>query len=242
MEHKFNLDDSPLKDYLQQQDYESSRRYTDMLELQFIEHGSDIIHVENLDVFYAIHISLYVLAGDIYGAKYLWKRAPDHLKADANSEFNRIWRVCQYLHANNTSEACALLLSNDWSVGVSPVIKMCTENIRRDHMNQIACSYECISLSLLSRNLALSAADCIAVCNSLGWNVNAEQDLVVPVHTEKHSGFLPQDVLATQSHFALGQYSATLEKQSLRVDVKSAAASNFDVDDDSSTEESSMQM
>jgi hypothetical protein len=103
---------------------------------------------------------IYLIQNDIYGAKYLWKRTPSHLKNDSASEFNRVWAISKSLIQNSLSEAYELIKSQPWSPTLSPLIQRLRERLRQSSLELIRIGYKTLKLSEMMVLLDLTPSEC----------------------------------------------------------------------------------
>lgn len=103
---------------------------------------------------------IYILQNDIYGAKYLWKRAPFNIKTEG-SQFTIIWAICQCLIQNSSSDAYTIIKSYSWSPGVTILISRLRAHIQNMSIILIQGSYHTITISDIMILLDMDRSQCL---------------------------------------------------------------------------------
>ena len=182
--------------------------------------------IDETTTFWTTYLSLFLITGDVDGARYLWKRLPVLLK-NSNAEIGALWNVGKCLLARDFVALKSLFAGTTWA-HAQPFIPEVRAAIERRQLREISQAYSVISTTALAEALmSATPAGAVAVAQGNGWEVSEEGDFVrprpLPVDTtDSFDGqrSYEKDMEVLQN---LSAYVAHFEKKPLKIDLSAAA-------------------
>jgi len=142
---------------------------------------------------YGLHMLLYLLNGDWPNARFLYKRAPEPLKA-AETDVAGLWLVTRSLLQSDYAGAFAGLNERAWSNETSELIEAVKESIRSRVVVLLAGSYTTVVADTLAPLLGLSAKNATAYVEARRWRSRGAV-LVPPLASTDLSGDILQKII-----------------------------------------------
>lgn len=174
--------------------------------------------------FYFVHLVSLLIVSDLDGARYLWRRVPAALKAEA-SDFAHLWNAAKFLFQQDLTSALSHLLGHPWTLDSSGLVVGLVETLRREQLELISKSYSSVSVEYLAANLVLPREQIIEVCAARSWPVDPDQGFAHPSKMSQLSDF---SLTKVEDNLAmirlLSGYVAHFETKQLTVDLSKAPA------------------
>lgn len=98
---------------------------------------------------------IFLIQGDLYGGKYLWKRSPNELKIET-TEFYSLWSICKALLQKSILEAYQIIHNTKWSNFISSYIIELHSTLQYQSINTLQSSYSEVNLLEMSGLLDLT--------------------------------------------------------------------------------------
>ena len=119
-------------------------------------------------LFYTLNLIVFLIVGDLNGAKFLWKRAPERLKGP-NYSLGSVWNIGKLLW--NDDIAGALNASKgSWPNDIAVYMKSLSSELLNQQLETFSSAYSVVPLSSVSLALSLSQDDTVqsmCLCLSL---------------------------------------------------------------------------
>lgn len=130
-------------------------------------------------------LAIYLLFNDKISAKFLWKRIPDHIKAE-NNELSLIWQVGKLMWKKNYSEIYATINSCPvWPNHLKNIMKLIVDTTRKRVINLISAGYHNIKIEDVSKLLGQTEEETIQKLES-GWIYNSDtRDITIMTKRDK---------------------------------------------------------
>lgn len=226
------------KKLLSQKDFSGALSLYSKLELNVKEHNALNASYETPHrFFYTELMALFILNGDLTGAKYLWKRAPLIVTDESSGSYLReMWAVGKALWIEDTSAAITALTSVDFPTELQSVIAELKRFITISRLSIIGTLYSSFDLQELASELHMESSKLLTlVKDQLGWQSATSEDASVvlyPVPATAVAAVESQgSTLITQqlnSNLAMIEkvtfYTAQLEKKALSIDLSGKAS------------------
>jgi hypothetical protein len=176
--------------------------------------------------FWTTYLSMFLITGDMDGARYLWKRLPVVLKS-GNAEIAALWNVGKCLLAGDFVALKGIFAGTTWA-HAQPFVAEMRAAIEQRQLREIAQAYSVISTTALAEALmSATTADAVAVAQERGWEFSEGGDFVRPrpLPDDAADSFNGQrsyekDMEMLQN---LSAYVAHFEKRPLKVDLTAVA-------------------
>lgn len=186
--------------------------------------------MDETTTFWTTYLSLFLVTGDVDGARYLWKRMPISLKNN-NAEIGALWNIGKCLLARDFVALKDTFSGTTW-VHAQPFISDIRTAIERRQLREISQAYSVISVTALTEALMCpTTADAVAIAQGKGWDVREGGDLVRPRPLPADASD-DSDSSSGQRSYAkdmemlqnLSAYVAHFEKRPLKIDLSAATA------------------
>lgn len=110
-------------------------------------------------LFYSLNMIAFLIVGDLNGAKYLWKRAPELLKS-STFHFAAIWNVGKLMWSDDVAGALNSLKFT-WPHNLQVFTKALTSELTRQQLETFSAAFSVVPLATVSNSLALSKEETI---------------------------------------------------------------------------------
>jgi hypothetical protein len=152
-----------LKNLLLTGDYKNALQSFASVELE-IEDGVEITD-EQFVQFYSTYLILFLINGDLNGAKYLWKRSPDILKnVETNSKFVDIWSVSKFLWRDEYPTALKTLRDINWPVYIANLVEVLKNSLVEKQLQMLSSAYSVVKTSQIADAFSTTKEEAIQ-CN-----------------------------------------------------------------------------
>jgi COP9 signalosome complex subunit 8 len=112
---------------------------------------------EETATFFFSYMALFLITGDLDGARYLWKRIPGAMK-ESSQEIPGLWEVGKCLHEQNMSKF-RQCINKPWSSSSRPYIDEVVGAVEARVLNKVEKAYTVISAAALGGIVGISADD-----------------------------------------------------------------------------------
>lgn len=112
-------------------------------------------HFDHKSNFYDLYMTLFLLTGDLIGARYLYRRATEE-GLDSSAHMEDLWLIVKFLWANNLENALLKIKGTLWSPELSFVIDQLMATLISNKWAQISKSYVSLALEHLGSSLCAS--------------------------------------------------------------------------------------
>jgi hypothetical protein len=154
-----------LKNFLLVGDFKNALHEFAVVELD-IEDGTDV-NEEQFVQFYSTYLIVFLINGDLNGAKYLWKRSPDLLKNfETNSKFVDIWSVAKFLWRDEFPTALKTLRDVHWPSNVAVYVEVLKKSLVEKQIQMLSSAYSVVKASQVEDAFSLSKEEAVQ-CNTL---------------------------------------------------------------------------
>lgn len=168
--------------------------------------------------FYSVYMLCFLLANDLDGARHLWSRAPQPLKAE-DTQLAAVHRIGQSIWQQDVGSAYQAM-KLQFSPPVAALTHMLRLHLLDAQLRLISLGYSTLRAEDMAVRLDATPEEVQAKCQALGWEVDADgfvlpKPLVAESNgggREAHEGV---DLLAR-----LSQYVAHFEQKPVKVDLK----------------------
>ena len=106
---------------------------------------------DETSTFYSTYMILFLLVGDINGARFLWKRISNSIK-ESNSDLVSLWSIGALLWEQNF-HGLQKLFNVTWSTSLQPLVHELKSRLQVRQMELYEQSYSMISLANVSESL-----------------------------------------------------------------------------------------
>lgn len=132
----------------------------DELENEEIQEGS------LTDTQYIKLFSAYIYTNELCAAKFLWRRIPESIKA--NAELQKIWCVSKALWSKHYTQAFELI-DCQWSDILEPIMVAIKRRIQQDTLKLIGMHYENIQFDKFQTLMGVNKEQAEMIMESEGW-------------------------------------------------------------------------
>ena len=123
-------------------------------------------------------MAMFLIEGDLDGARYLWKRLPAPIKN--NTEMTSLWGIGKGLLTRDYIALKQIFSSTTWSHAQSFIADI-KDRMKSRQLREIAQAYSVISIVAMGQALLTSsAADTLAIAQECGWDVVDNGEYVQP--------------------------------------------------------------
>lgn len=136
---------------------------------------------------YKVHLLAYLLANNVNEARFLWKRMPAEVRADA--EIAALWEVGKCMWKKNLPAVQQTTRSFSWSLPLlATLINKLQQNVLEASFKSIGAAYSLISGPVLAQNLGVDQETAHKLAVAAGWEINAELGYYTPTNPkiDKH--------------------------------------------------------
>lgn len=210
-------------------EFETSLHVADSLELAL----EDIDNVAEKCRFTTLYLALLLYAGNLQGAKYLWKRTSNGIKE--HGDLIAVWAIVTQLLEGQIDQVSFKVATDE------PYLRRVLENVHVKnclvHLDIISQHFRNIHVDYLVNLLKLEKAACLGECQNRGWMHNDETGYI---HVTKPQ-FADNQNVSSVIHIItdLSQFAANLENnrlilnsKGLKKEEETSAASITNVVDD----------
>ncbi|EEY63010.1 COP9 signalosome complex subunit, putative [Phytophthora infestans T30-4] len=128
---------------------------------------------------YASYLLVVLLSKNLNDARFLWKRIPIEIK-QLSEELRNVWKVGRALWQRNLAAAYAAM-DYDWSPSQQGLVEALKTSTRQDAAELLSLAYSTVSVSDVAFALGFARhEDAVQYCSSLGWEVSAADQLILP--------------------------------------------------------------
>jgi len=129
---------------------------------------------------YKVHLLAYLLTNQVNAARFLWKRLPAEIRADA--ELAALWEVGKQKWQKQPAGVQQALRAYSWS---QPLVASLASKLQEDVLDAtfkaIGAAYSLISVPVLAQSLGVPEATAHELAGAAGWRLNAESGFYTPV-------------------------------------------------------------
>lgn len=157
-----------LQNFLLAGDYTNALQSFAAVELE-IEDGVDISE-EQFVQFYSTYLIVFLINGDLNGAKYLWKRSPDILKnVGTNGKFVDIWSVSKFLWRDEYPTALKTLRDVQWPANIANFVEVLKNSLIEKQLQMVSSAYSVVSASQIADAFSTTKEEAVQ-CNKYMLN------------------------------------------------------------------------
>ncbi|KAG7392876.1 COP9 signalosome complex subunit 8 [Phytophthora pseudosyringae] len=128
---------------------------------------------------YASYLLVVLLSRSLNDARFLWKRIPAEVK-QASEELRNVWEVGKALWQRNLAAAYAAM-DYDWSPALQGLVEALKTSTREGAAELLSVAYSTVSVGDAAVALGFARLeDAQQYCSSLGWEVSAAEQLILP--------------------------------------------------------------
>ena len=133
---------------------------------------------ENTAIFWIAYMAMFLIEGDLDGARYLYKRLPAPIKN--NTEMKSLWGIGKGLLTRDYTSLKQIISSTTW-LHAQPFIADIGDRMKSRQLREIAQAYSVISTVAMGQALLTSSpADTLAIARECGWDVVDNGEYVRP--------------------------------------------------------------
>ena len=123
-------------------------------------------------------MAMFLIEGDLDGARYLWKRLPPQIKN--NTEMTSLWGIGKGLLTRDNVTLKQIFSSTTW-LHAQPFISDIGDRMKSRQLREIAQAYSLISTVAMGQALLTSSsADTLAIAQEYGWDVVDNGEYIRP--------------------------------------------------------------
>lgn len=174
--------------------------------------------------YYSVYMLCFMLIDDLDGARHLWCRAPQSLKAE-DTQLAAVHRIGQCIWQQDMSAAYEAM-KLQFSPPVAALARALRLHLLDAQLRLISLGYSTLRAEDMAARLDATPEEVQAKCQALGWEVDADGFVLPKPLVAENSGNGGREAHGVDTLARLAQYVAHFEQKPVKVDVKSKEATS----------------